>query len=463
MKENPGIEKGSEIKAVKYMRFAFIFIATFLLFNPVFTVIDPLPDFIGYIFICLALSRLRDVNSHLSDAAAGFTKLAVLDAMKIPATLLIFSWVTLEERATMLLLACFVFAVGELILITSSWNSFFEGLTVFSQISDGSFALQKNRTVSVRNFTVFFFFLREAMTVLPETAVLTSQGYDESRTDFSEFTSLFRVMGGFVIIIFGIIWLIRITRYLSSLSKDAPMFESARKSYEERIVNKPGIILRRKIRAALTLVSVFLLLSCDFSVDGIGIIPDFLAAAAAIAACLQLRRFSRHWKAGTAVSAVWLITSAASWILSYRFHSVYGDFEVQKSAQAFAAFMKFYPFAIISNVAAVVLSFFILLSAADIVKEHCGYVSMNSSDEYRAMKLREIRKGLNIRLAVCAAFSLLSGVSGIIFPWIITFRNFVPGEIWWLADLCISVLTLVSWLYASSAINAEADSRYMLD
>ena len=42
------------------------------LFNPNIAVIDVLPDFIGYIFLCLALSEIADLNDDLAEAKTAF-------------------------------------------------------------------------------------------------------------------------------------------------------------------------------------------------------------------------------------------------------------------------------------------------------------------------------------------------------------------------------------------------------
>jgi len=445
------------------MRYGFIFAAPFLLFNPAYAIIDPLPDFLGYALICIALSRLRDVNSYFEASSRAFTRLALVELLKLPVALSIFSWIALAERSTMLLLAAFCFAVGELILMTTAWRSFFEGLTVFSEISDGSVALRGNMTKRIMRATLVFFYLREILIVLPELSVLSSQGYDESAFDFSQFTSLFRVLAYFVIIIIGIVWLVRIVRYLAVIGKDHALFESAKQVYEETVINKPGVGIRREIRSALAVIAAFMLLSADLTIDGMNVIPDTLAFIVAAVAFVMLRKYSKLWRAGVIVSVLSSGTAAAGWYLSYRFHIEHGDLEVQKTTTAFAAFWRFYPFIIATAVLTFVVILLFVLAVKSIATSHCGYISENSSSEYIEAKLSEIRKNLCIRLYVIAFFGLLSAVSGIVYPWIITFKGLMIGEMWWAIDLILALGVFFSGLSAFSAINSEAESRYMLE
>ena len=68
------VSGGAGRGGVKSLSFGLMLAAPFCLFNPEYSIIDPLPDFIGYILIVLALRKLRDVDSHLDAAASGFEK-----------------------------------------------------------------------------------------------------------------------------------------------------------------------------------------------------------------------------------------------------------------------------------------------------------------------------------------------------------------------------------------------------
>ena len=65
-------------KNSKIIRSIPLYIGVVFLFNPNITVIDPLPDFIGYILICAALCRLCDLGGALSEAYEAFKRMALI-------------------------------------------------------------------------------------------------------------------------------------------------------------------------------------------------------------------------------------------------------------------------------------------------------------------------------------------------------------------------------------------------
>ena len=97
--------------------FKTIAIALIFLFNPNIAVIDILPDFIGYILICMALVNLADINESLGDALSAFKKLIFIDAAKVVAILWIFGMSVTNERSSSMLLWSFTFCVLEIIFV----------------------------------------------------------------------------------------------------------------------------------------------------------------------------------------------------------------------------------------------------------------------------------------------------------------------------------------------------------
>ena len=87
------------------------------LFNPNITIIDFLPDFIGYILLCVSLSKIADLNDHLYDAYTIFKRMILIDAGKWLAIFWTFSMPVVSEKNSSLLLWTFVFAVVELICL----------------------------------------------------------------------------------------------------------------------------------------------------------------------------------------------------------------------------------------------------------------------------------------------------------------------------------------------------------
>ena len=71
------------MKTQKKLHFIPILIGLCFFFNPCFSAIDFLPDFIGYAILCCALSRLADLNDSIGEAVNSFRKMILIDLGKI--------------------------------------------------------------------------------------------------------------------------------------------------------------------------------------------------------------------------------------------------------------------------------------------------------------------------------------------------------------------------------------------
>ena len=70
----------AEKKQISWGLFAVAFL---FLFNPNITIIDTLPDFLGYIILSVALSKLAMINEHIYDAKRAFDRMIIVDIGKI--------------------------------------------------------------------------------------------------------------------------------------------------------------------------------------------------------------------------------------------------------------------------------------------------------------------------------------------------------------------------------------------
>ncbi|MBQ8850396.1 MAG: hypothetical protein IJ011_08715, partial [Clostridia bacterium] len=168
----------------KIMNLPFIVIAALFLFNPNIAVIDLLPDFIGYILLCVAISRLADVHERVGEAYNAFKKMILIDAGKWIAVFWIFGMTVPSERNTSMLLWTFVFSVLEMIFLLPAYNKLFDGITQLGYLYPCQAVFGKrekrSKTDRMRNFTFVFVTVKALLTVLPELSDLTNSTYDET-------------------------------------------------------------------------------------------------------------------------------------------------------------------------------------------------------------------------------------------------------------------------------------------
>lgn len=449
--------------SIRFLRFGTILIAPFFLWNPDYSVIDFLPDFIAYACILLALRRLRGISDVIEDAAKGFTMVLWSTLARIPAVYISYAFINEQERPTFMLLLAFCFAVYEFIFGLPAWNRLFEGLGNLAQTGRGTYPMSR-KMHGLRGFTVTFLIIRYSLAVLPELTLFSSQKYDEASFDWSPYTEFFRLLSMTAVFIVGIVWLIVCTVRLAKLCRDTDFFDSCRERYEQEILSKPGIFVRRRIKTALTAFCITCFLILDFYADDLNLIPDALTFAAAAATFFLMKPFAKKYLLpGTVLSAVGAAMSVWGSVASYRFHQQYTDAIVQRSPDAWDAFWKVAPINMVTSLVFIAAAVLLLLCVRGIVDGHCGYVPETMDEGYRERKLAAIRRSLRGKLCVVLVFAVLSGVSGVMHDYMITFDGQIISDLYIPLDAVLALGTFVSAVSASFAIINEAESRYMLE
>ncbi len=446
----------------RYMGFGLIAAAPFFLFNPDYAVVDFLPDIFGYIFIVLSLRKMRDISSKLSAAYTGFFRLAVVSGFKLLASAMLFALFNEAERPTMRLVMAFCFAVVELILLLPAWKQLYEGLSFLAQTGGGTESVSR-RTAGAFRFTYVFFVIKALLSVIPEAAVLSSQKYDDAAYDWSVFTGLFRGIAMFIVLIFGIAWLLVISVRLRGIMKDSTFFDGCRAAYERDVLTKPNLFVRRRIKGILYMFCVSVLLAADFYLDSVNYLPDFLCGAMFLVTFLFAKNYSKKWKYGAAVSAALIPASLAGWIGSNAFHAEYTDIIVQRDPDAWRAFWSFYPLDMLSAALFAAATVFAAMCLKDIIDGHCGYIPETLSEEYRKAKLADIRKELYKSLNLAEAFALASAAASFVYDYAATLYGNLLAESWLTVCFVLSALAFVMYVRTCMAVYDEAESRYMLE
>jgi len=469
--------KDGKTRAFGMTGFGLIIAAPFFIFNPEYSVIDFIPDVFGYALILIAMRRMRDVNSYFEKSEEYFRRAFFLTAAKLGSIFFLFSGLFNESnRATTSLLLAFLFGVGEIIILWIAWKELFAGLSYLAADSESRLF---RRTHAMSVFTIVFVVLKALLCFLPEVSVLSSHTYDEGHFDWSVFIWLFRVSSVMIGAVLGLVWLVLITIYFSRLSRARESFARADMLYEENLTSKPSVITRRAIRRSTLAVCVFFLLSADFYLDSVNVIPDFIAALCAIIAFALLGRFSKKLRTpGIILSVVYAAVSALSWALGMRFSDRWVLSDVVRRTEAYDAFMSYYPFRIIEALFAAAVSLMLLAALSRIILDHCGYIPATAGEQFVSDKLKSIRRGLFLRLNVTAVITVASCISFALQDYMQTLPYRPEFDVsygdsgyllagvlgaWWSVTLFLTILAAIFCFRTCAAIVNEADSRYMLD
>ena len=125
-------------KARKNLGLGLVCASFLFLFNPVVSVVDILPDFIGYLLLCTGITQLADMNYHLEEALRYFRRMILVSLLQLFSIFFAFGFTTGRERPTVLLLFAFTFAAIEIIFLSHAYNQFFEGFLYMGSRLDGT-------------------------------------------------------------------------------------------------------------------------------------------------------------------------------------------------------------------------------------------------------------------------------------------------------------------------------------
>ena len=206
-----------------------VVLALILLINQSIGIVDLLPDFISYLIIASVLNKAAYKAPGFSEARSAFLKLALVNALKLPALIILTASRTTNTLGNdMTTIMSLSFAVFEFIFLISAVRSLFDSLFRLGQRTDAHSL--------IRPIRIFGFVIQ------PDSIKTTSLVYAVMRCIFEFFPDLFLLTGtagdGFTIVtmrpgypisilftqvvgnIFGIVWLILISKYLLAIRKE---------------------------------------------------------------------------------------------------------------------------------------------------------------------------------------------------------------------------------------------------
>ncbi len=471
-----------------FLGLSWIIFALCFLFNPTLHLIDPLPDFIGYIFLCLAFSKLADLNDEIESTVAVFRKMIWVDAAKWLAIFITFTMSASGEKNSSVLLWTFVFATIELIFLLPTYTKLFEGIAKLGYFHSNTAILGrmkkgKSATDRAKRATIIFVCVKAIFTVLPEFADLSNAAYQED----SGFVSLYRYIGlmrGFailVVLIVGLFWFFRLQQYFYRLRHDHELVLSLSNSYQTNVQPQLGKFVQRRFKISYVFLVLALIFSMDYRLDGITLFPDILSAIAVIFVFLTLSHNISLKKAPWIIaSGFYLLTSIVSFVLEQRFFFHYSFTTILKNDTA----MMIYSAYVLCNflkVLAFLLALYLILRALyQIIQIHTGTtLGIEYIDERVVSMEKELHKELRRPVFLAMISAILYGISDICYdifaPMLSgiymdgsgvfgTFSN-IQNHYGWLKTTNILILAICIGLFirAMSYILLAIREKYMLE
>ena len=257
-------------RSIGYKRLLVGFI---FLLSPDISIIDILPDFIGYLLIISGLSVLADIDDRANDAKNLAKRLLLLAFVKFA---LQFYLPSLEK--TNLLLVTFSLAIIDVILIFPFVKELFHSIDYTATRQGIQISSKKNTEIKL--LVGFFLILKDVLMVAPSVVSL----FDPSETgDFGndvwhiDFTALFNVLtvlAFFLSIVVFVFMTVKTIIYFASLAKNGDLMSRLWSNYENTVLSVPEKVISKNIKASSVLITVAPLFFIDFYIDFTEVLPS---------------------------------------------------------------------------------------------------------------------------------------------------------------------------------------------
>ena len=459
-----------KLKSKKAINGGLLVFAAVMLFNPNISMVDPLPDFIGYICIIAAISGIAEVVPYFAEARVAFMKLAVLTFTRIPAWIMT---VSITSRAanqeSLYTLFTFVYAVVELIFLIPALRTFFGGFSYLVErygcraaLGAGSFDIG-----ALKSLTLWMIIFKNLMGFLPDICYLDMYDYigDVTRFDINWITvrPFFVVASVVLALAFGIVWLVAFIPYVRRVAGSPEIKSVATEAYKENAnpINKKRTF--RLVYAALTLVVIGSIFNVDITIDNMDIAPDFISALCYIAAILLIGKRYGHFVISLGFSAIYLVTSVLMFAVSASFFSEYEYEAIGKSVTAYEQYNLVKIASGLDSLALAITVAVIALLMLHVLREHTNFTKR----EYLGVRNRIIIFGVfgGINAVMSFLYTILMGitkevgangkyVSGgmVIFP---------KFEMFWIFVVVAGLAWMISALALSAGLKDGAEEKYI--
>lgn len=452
-------------KTRKNLGLGLIPIAALFFCNPNISVIDVLPDFIGYLLLFIALRQIADLNYHSEDALGYTKKMLYVSGAQLLSLVLVFGLLPPKEQPTMFLLTSFIVSFFEILFLPKLYGEMIEGFTYLSTRSGTDGTPGGGRNNKFRKITVIFVITKAVMSVLPEFSALTAGSYDDD-SFFSflyDYISLLRTFSVLLMLPFGIYWLVSVIKYFKFLLSDKQFMTSLEEKYEAEIIPKEHIFVQRAVRIAFAFLIAGAIFTLDLNIDNHSILPDFLFPLFWILSLVFMKKYVGNRTKAFIACGVNLITSVAVYALNAYFYRNYTLLLTRMDPEAYDAFFLLWILICLDSVA-FLFSFLTTASLLrGVVKEHTGYAPLSDANFNQEDKIKYVHDMLARRITILTVIASVCAVSTPVCTFL-TRLLFIQKNysFYWIIEFVLYLIFVIELIKTLSSIRQEIGYKYLL-
>ena len=300
------------------------------------------------------------------------------------------------------------------------------------------------------------------MSVLPELSDLTNTAYNDSDFAGNLYTHInaMRILASFVVLVVGLVWVVRVFLYFLRVRRDDLFMSELSRAYEEKILPKEGIFVRRAVKTAFGCLLCAAFLTLDFRMEHFNLMPDILAAVAFWLFFLFIRKRVCVAKARTTVIlSLYTVSCIGSIVAQILFFDRFSYRSVIRNDEALALFRVLMIAEIIKAVLLVATMLCVLDVLRRTIQMHTGFVVGQSIETEAAQRqMRSVQKELGHTLIYVLVATILYAVSDVCYEWLIGSYGFMG-----LINMIFGLLFVGFVFRAQNEISSAVDTKYMLE
>ena len=427
------------------MKRRYFIVAAIFLFNPVISIIDILPDAIGYLLIFKALSEASYVYDNAYEAQMAFKRMSFVSIAKLLCLFILSS-----TDATMALVLSFTFSILEVIYGINAFLRLFEFLShIALRCSEPS---HSEKSDELKRFTIVFFMIRIVCSTLPDFFALFLT--NPAKAWMYRFrTLMFFIFTVFALVV-GIVWLVKAIKFFKGMLT-ASLSEKIKEDFKEQMKNRQSVFFSKDFIFSIGLISLSMIFSIDFYVDKIEILSDIiLAPVIAIALIFLIKKghvaFGKAERLIFSVLGTHFVASILNTVFYTRYNGEYLIESVIKNEKAQAMYLPVIIFTIIENIALIasVSLIFIFMKKQAIVKinENTKFFSEYSVEGYT----KDFSAKINKKMIVSVVFLCIACVSSVVYVFVCPYNDSYVA-----VNTVLAVISLFPYVGTFSYINEE--------
>ena len=315
--EGGGTRMATKQSYYPVLRAGWIQIALIFLFNPLFGVVDVIPDAIGFVILIAAIRFTYDLTPRMAEAGRYFLRCAILNLAQYAGYVLVNRWSTGSTSPTLTLILVFTLSIGGAVFAYLGFRAFFEGIGELcahgADIPD--FLLPEkgrfSRLDKFRHLTYAMLIVKTFFNILPEFTSLSSSE-NQITSSWYQYINALRFLLAIPPLILGIIWLVKGLRLFGRIRKDGALRQRIDDWFSESVLPHPWYFLRHAYRATTVCLLAAAIGSINLLIAGTSYLPGFIAAAFFLAAWCCFRRYVKTPASAVILWAAFVAASAGA-------------------------------------------------------------------------------------------------------------------------------------------------------